>query len=228
MHLTAIPVDTHHEWVDVERIIIQENHEPLLPIPHSANLQQQPIYFAENVPHAINICVSRAGVVERLKQAAALLPEHLGLMVLDAWRSRDVQQALRDQVGDIVRARYPELSAEAQQAMLLQFVAPVGPHFISPHLTGGSVDLTLFERATGRLLDMGSAFDEPSERSHTVYFENQPKHPAHERRRLLYQVMTAVGFTNLPTEWWHFDYGNPLWAHYSHQSHAIYGATHWQ
>ena len=120
------------------------------------------------------------------------------------------------------------LQAIVDEKMLMQFVAPVGPIYVSPHLTGGSVDITLYDLNTGATLDMGSDFDEPSERSHTDYYENKPSHPAHERRRLLHHVMTEVGFSNLPTEWWHFDFGNPLWAHYTGQGHALYGASHWQ
>lgn len=228
MYYPPIPQYTHHDWHDIEQINIVDNQEPLMPIPQQDNLQAQPIYHAEHVPHAIAVCVARQGVINRLQQAAQTLPEHLGLVVLDAWRSRKVQQALQEQIGALIRQTHPHLSAAEQQTLLLQFVAPVSPHFISPHLTGGSVDVSLFDRFTGRLLDMGSAFDEPTERSHTVFYENQPDHPAHALRRLLYHTMSAAGFSNLPTEWWHFDYGNPLWAHYSQQTHAIYGEANWQ
>ena len=37
--------------------------------------------------------------------------------------------------------------------------------------------------------------------------------------------MAAEGFTNLPSEWWHFDLGDPLWAHYGDHPAARYGAT---
>ena len=33
--------------------------------------------------------------------------------------------------------------------------------------------------------------------------------------------MLQAGFTNLPTEWWHFDYGNKFWAFYTGND-AIY------
>ena len=29
---------------------------------------------------------------------------------------------------------------------------------------------------------------------------------------MLYNVMTAAGFANLPSEWWHYDYGDNMWA----------------
>ena len=228
MHSAAIPTQAAHDWKVIEKISIIESTEPLYPIPNTENLKQFPIYFSHNIAHAINICVARQKVVEKLQQAADLLPEHLGIVVLDAWRSRAVQQAVQDEVGDVIKAAYPQLSANEHQQLLSQFVAPVSPDFISPHLTGGSVDITLFERETGVWLDMGADFDEPSERFYTHFYENQPEHIACHNRRLLYSVMTQVGFTNLPTEWWHFDYGNPLWAHYNQQNHAMYGAAHWE
>ena len=33
-------------------------------------------------------------------------------------------------------------------------------------------------------------------------------------RRILYYTMTKVGFTNLPSECWHFDYGDRVWSYY--------------
>ena len=228
MSLNPIPKQVQHSWEMLERIAIVESDEPLQVVPNTENLKQFPIYFANNVAHAIDICVARRSVIQKLEQAADLLPEHLGIVVLDGWRSREVQQAVQNEVGDAIRAMYPQLNASEQQQLLSQFVAPVRPGFISPHLTGGSVDITLFDRSTGEWLDMGSEFDEPTDRSHTHFYEYQPKHVACHNRRLLYSVMTQVGFTNLPTEWWHFDYGNPLWASYNQQPYAIYGATHWE
>ena len=227
MLLHPIPLTNQHSWKNIENISIIESNEPLLAIPNNDNLKQFPIYFDCNIPHAINTCVARHSVVQKLQQAADLLPDHLGILVLDAWRSSAVQQAVQDEVGNAIKIKYPTLSTIEKQRILSQFVAPVRSDFISPHLTGGSVDITLFERETGNWLDMGAEFDEPTERSYTHFYEDQPLHPAYQNRRLLYSVMNHVGFSNLPTEWWHFDYGNPLWAHYNQQKHAIYGAAHW-
>lgn len=32
-----------------------------------------------------------------------------------------------------------------------------------------------------------------------------------------------AGFTSLPSEWWHYDYGNQQWAWYRVEERAIYG-----
>ena len=51
----------------------------------------------------------------------------------------------------------------------------------------------------------------------TVFLESSDddyrvKHCRQKNRRMLYNVMTAAGFTNLPSEWWHYDYGDNMWA----------------
>ncbi|MDN6180573.1 MAG: D-alanyl-D-alanine dipeptidase, partial [Halomonas subglaciescola] len=96
------------------------------------------------------------------------------------------------------------------------------PHAPSPHLTGGAVDVTLCD-SDGLPLDMGTRFDEAVPESHAAALEGQPFCQARENRRLLYHAMGAQGFTNLPSEWWHFDYGDQLWAHYRGESQALYG-----
>ena len=227
MPISPIPKLAQYDWDKLKDIAIVESDEPLKTIPNNKNLKQFPIYSDYNVPYAMDVCVARHSVIQKLQQAADLLPDHLGIVVLDAWRSRTVQQGVRDQIAETIKIKYPNLNLAEQQHLLSQFAAPVSPDFVSPHLTGGSVDITLFEIETGDWLDMGADFDEPTERSYTHFYEAYPEYPACNNRRLLYSVMTQVGFTNLPTEWWHFDYGNPLWAHYNQQSHALYGAAHW-
>lgn len=39
-----------------------------------------------------------------------------------------------------------------------------------------------------------------------------PKHRYPHRRRLLYHTMLAAGFINYSEEWWHYSYGDRLWA----------------
>lgn len=70
----------------------------------------------------------------------------------------------------------------------------------SRHNQGVAVDLTVVERASGRELDMGGAFDEFSAVSHTA---NATGAVARNRAVLL-EAMEAEGFVNYANEWWHF------------------------
>lgn len=96
------------------------------------------------------------------------------------------------------------------------------PQKPSPHLTGGSVDLTI-ATLDGLYLDMGTPFDDFSERAHTAFYNDKGgDSPANRNRELLYSCLTSVGFTNYPSEWWHYDYGNQFWGSAT-GSNAIYG-----
>lgn len=73
----------------------------------------------------------------------------------------------------------------------------------SRHNVGVAVDVTLVERATGRELAMGTAYDTFTEAAHTA---NATGLAAQNRQRLV-QAMARAGFVNYPREWWHFSYG---------------------
>lgn len=72
----------------------------------------------------------------------------------------------------------------------------------SGHSRGSTVDLTLLDERTGRLLDMGGPFDYFGELSHPDYVGITPEQ--HANRMLLRAAMLSRGFRPLSTEWWHF------------------------
>ncbi|HEX5482505.1 MAG TPA: serine hydrolase [Terriglobia bacterium] len=78
------------------------------------------------------------------------------------------------------------------------------PSHGSRHNRGCAVDLTLYDRKTGREVPMVSGYDEMTERAFPFY----PGGTSLERwdRRLLRQAMESQGFTVYEYEWWHFDY----------------------
>jgi D-alanyl-D-alanine dipeptidase len=109
-----------------------------------------------------------------------------GLLVFDGYRPWSVTKYF----WDIVR--------EDQRA----FVA--NPKKGSKHNRGCAVDLSLYDLATGREVEMPSAYDETSERSSPDYKGGTAEQRA--RRDLLRAAMENEGFTVEPNEWWHFNY----------------------
>jgi len=73
----------------------------------------------------------------------------------------------------------------------------------SGHTRGSTVDLTLFDMATEKEVDMGGTFDWFGEESH-------PDHTAsitseqYANRMILREAMLRHGFKPLESEWWHF------------------------
>ncbi|HVQ40595.1 MAG TPA: M15 family metallopeptidase, partial [Vicinamibacterales bacterium] len=81
----------------------------------------------------------------------------------------------------------------------------------SKHNRGAAVDLTLYDLATGAVIDMPSTYDESTPRAYAFYPGGTSLQRWH--RALLRRLMEAEGFTVNPDEWWHFDYKD--WRRYA-------------
>ena len=220
------------DWPQVQAIPIVERHDPLVSLGLvNLPLRVYPAYFHQGIPGALSDCYVRRCVLFRLYKAARLLPGGIELVVLDGWRPLAVQQYLYDTLHQAMQRHYAQEPELELQARLRLFVSPPSdnPATPSPHLTGGSVDVALCD-SEGQWLDMGTAFDDISPLSASAAFESIEKPSAREsevieNRRLLHSVMLQAGFTNLPSEWWHFDYGNQSWAWTAKQAEAQFGGV---
>jgi zinc D-Ala-D-Ala dipeptidase len=136
-----------------------------------------------------------AGLEAAAAWLAAHHPRHR-LLVLDALRPHRVQVAIWADVKGTPAARY--------------FADPARG---SIHSFGMAVDVTLLD-AQGRELDMGSGFDEMNAKSHPALEAEQLAAGAITQahiaaREILRGAMAAGGFIGIPTEWWHFNHGDP-------------------
>ena len=218
------PIPPVHEPPDWGRLPIFDCDEELYPVPTKGKLRGHSLYFEQGIPEASPTVTVRAGVLARLRQVAASLPEPLSLVVFDGYRPLAVQQYLWDSfLAQIIRTE-PHLTPDEALAKIRQFVAaPVAdPLRPPPHRTGGAVDVYLVDD-TGSHLPMGTAPDAVQPESVTRHFEDVPQEPFLSNRRLLYHAMTAAGFANYPGEWWHYEYGNQRWANITAAAFAVYG-----
>ena len=143
-----------------------------------------------------------------------------------AWLHRDAAAAL-EQVVAWLAARHPGYTALVLDALRPQRVQEqlwdalagtdlqmylANPERGSIHSFGMALDITLLD-ARGRELDMGTGFDDLSERSHPALEaallargELTAAQIAH--RQLLRDAMSQAGFHGINTEWWHYDCGD--------------------
>jgi D-alanyl-D-alanine dipeptidase len=165
----------------------------------------------------------RLGVAERLEKAQGLLPDGIRLLIKECYRPLAIQKRAFENYLHRLTIQFPEWSAEQLHDEACQFIAP--PEGVPPHSTGGAVDLTLIDRA-GRELDMGTIYDAiPVETDHaTSTLSPRISAPARANRDCLIEVMSAAGFVNYPTEWWHWSYGDRYWA-YHRQTESCYGSV---
>ncbi|HUQ84225.1 MAG TPA: serine hydrolase [Gemmatimonadaceae bacterium] len=124
---------------------------------------------------------------EALRRAhQALAKQGFGLLIHDAYRPWYVTRMFWDATPDSAHV----------------FVAD--PSQGSRHNRGAAVDLTLFDRATGRPIQMVSGYDEFSGRAYPDYPGGTSLQRYH--REVLRRAMEAEGFRVYDAEWWHFDY----------------------
>jgi D-alanyl-D-alanine dipeptidase len=94
--------------------------------------------------------------------------------------------------------------------MFWEATPPEGKIFVadpaqgSRHNRGCAADLTLYDLATGKPIEMTGTYDEMSPRSYPTYPGGTSLQRWH--RELLRSAMESEGFTVYEAEWWHFDY----------------------
>ena len=82
----------------------------------------------------------------------------------------------------------------------------------SGHSRGSTVDVSLIEISTNKLLDMGTIFDYFGVESHTFFDDISEKQKSN--RLILYEIMSDNGFKNYSKEWWHFTLKNEPYQKY--------------
>lgn len=203
----------------------------LLGANHYSHAMNPPYRVA--VPGAVPNLLLREDAAQRLVAVDRLLAaEGMRLFVFDAWRPQAVQRYFHDVWFPAwLSARRPELSGDALMIEVQQYwAAPTtSADSPSPHSTGGAVDLTIVAAETLQPLFMGGIFDDVTEDAWTDAWERRPAvsmsdDEARANRRLLYWAMAEAGFANNPTEWWHYSWGDQMWARLTGQKTARYGA----
>lgn len=167
----------------------------------------------------------RKRVAEMLVQVNALLaPYCREVFVLDGYRPIDCQRGLWSFYLSQARTVHPFADEETQKRYARQFI--VDPSAFSPtdssswpaHTNGGAVDITMKHLDTGRVVNMGSEFEQITETSQNHFYERLLDQgdisDGDERlvnRRILHWAMHSVGFINDPFVFWHYDWGNQLY-----------------
>ncbi|MFA6992536.1 MAG: M15 family metallopeptidase [Candidatus Gracilibacteria bacterium] len=219
-----------------QSILIKDCGEKLVPL-DGTEFVLEPKYFEWGFSENPKILL-REGIVEKLREVKKSLQKISGcgdwnLKIWDGYRTLSVQKILYNNYYEILKKENPDWPHEKLCEHVEMFVAPPSRNAKSPspHNTGGVIDLTLVDSQNNEVL-MGSAFDEFNEKSFSYYYDadsgngNNDNCKIFQKNRLiLKRVMEEFGFVNYPDEWWHFSYGDQLWAYLKKQPFAIYGSV---
>ncbi len=196
----------------IKSIIVIENNEPLVEIKETEKIKLDKTN--KNLVPQI-----RTGVLDLLIKASDNLPDEYKILVSTAfrpyemqkrmWRKRLLKMALLHPIKMILNNK--DWKKEAGR-----YTAPPGG---SSHQCGAALDVTLLYKNSE--IDMGSTQNDMGLKVHT--FSKEVSDAQKANRGLLYKIMTETGFANYPLEWWHYSYGDRMWAAYTEKSEAFYG-----
>ena len=169
------------------------------------------------VPTRTYASASRTGWWRRGVQ----LPRGLRLLVIEGYRPHALQERyFASSMTRIARAN-PDWPTERVHTEAATYVSPPS---VAPHVAGGAVDLTVCA-VDGAELPMGTEVNATPPECDTACFTASGLIDARSRanRQTLIDAMTATGFVNYPSEWWHWSYGDRYWTFVTGPTHARYG-----
>lgn len=204
-----------------EHIPIVESNEPLVNLAH-CGFEMDPAYYNSGLSDTPELYL-RKSVANRLEAVREKLAP-LNFKIWDGWRPREVQHKVYLNYWKEMATEHPDWSYEQLREQVGTFVTIANdPGRIPVHSTGGAVDLTLVNES-GIDLDMGTGFDHFGPEAAALFYEQhgRKRDPACKNRRILREALISADFRFDDDEWWHFDYGNQIWATALGKPHAIY------
>jgi len=145
---------------------------------------------ADNFMHRVLYSGAEAFLRQPAAEALArveanLRPQGMGLIVFDGYRPYQITREMWDAIHDD------------------RFVAD--PAKGSRHNRGCAVDVSLYDLASGKAVEMPTAYDDFTARASLT--ASDVTATAASNRALLRTAMERQGFQPLPSEWWHYDFG---------------------
>jgi D-alanyl-D-alanine dipeptidase len=220
------------------KIPIKDNGDKLIAIPSYFNFLDPHPYFHLGAPYKdkTSIWKLREEVVNRLVKVNDYLisKSSFYLLIYDSWRPLEVQEFMFKRAF-LLECKKSDIDASFKNIKLYPSILEkvekfwaypsYDSRFPPPHATGGALDVCLSDK-DGNLIEMGSTIDQMDKTSNPDFYTNKKNEEEiiwNSRRNLLREIMTKYGFAQHPNEWWHFSYGDQLWAWKNKKDNAIYG-----
>ncbi len=211
---------------DWEGVIICENNEPLVEIKETARLRfsESVNKFSDTDNNYTPSHFMRKTSAEKVARVSEKLPKGYTLIFIEGWRSMTSQQIGWDTRWNRVKTMNPDWDdAKIDQAVRLVVARP---HPLANHHCGGATDVTLAHE-DGTLVDMGTPYPSRTEdmdlRDKFPMFTNLITPEQAANRVILREAMEGEGFVWYPEEWWHYCWGDRMWAVYTKQQECFYG-----
>jgi len=198
---------------------VQEDQSPLLSLKESGfDLILEPSIVTDYE------YLVRESVFEKLGRISKQLMAYDKVLIIrSVWRSFKHQKLLWEKYLKIISNKYPNKKRREVKRIVSKFVASERE---SMHSTGGSVDALIYDLKEDRVMDFGT------NDGFTIVINKKcyPLHPdiapgAKSNRKLLMSLFEHEDFVCDLVEYWHFDYGNVVWALEKRKPYSIYGSV---
>lgn len=207
-----------------KKVKIDENSEELMSV-EILGLKQlivTPYFIKKGYKNDTFDVLVREQVCEKLMEATFYLPSGYKIVLVDGWRSKELQQKIFEDEKNKLWKENEKLTEEEIESMVNEYIEySVYERKPSVETTGGSISVLILNEKDEEL-NMGTYIFEYDEKSITTYFEKKKNvKEIKENRKLLVEIMTSAGFINNKF-WWKFDFGTQYWAKLNNTK-AIYG-----
>lgn len=197
----------------INRVKINECGEQLVRIDENTDIiidkrMQKPVYLRKGVYDKLKL------IIEDVKK------DGYQVKLYDAYRTLEDQIKSWEERLEQTRREFPEYTEEQVIGATSLRVAKVEDiNNVGGHQTGGAIDITLVK--DGVELDMGTKYEEYNQR--TITKNKLISKEQKDNRKYLKKKLEKRGFSNFPAEWWHYSYGDRMWAAYTNKKECIYG-----
>lgn len=164
----------------------------------------------------------RKQVLFKLYKIADKLPDGVNLKIYKTFRSKIKMNEMFEKVISEIMAENPG-TGRYEAIKLAKYKTDDPKGSMGGHDTGGAVDVALCDD-NGVDFNYGTKFHEYNDFTFTKssHITKEQK----KNRKKLIKIMEKQGFVNFPGEWWHFSYGDRLWAAYKGKRNGgIYGSA---
>lgn len=220
------------EKIDFLKYQSINNNDPLVRVVTKDKILVEPYWILENdwegkrysdyiAEHPDYDCVVyvRSELATRLQVAAEMLEAKYRLVIRAGHRPIEVQKKLLIDCADDYKEDHPGVTDEEAMQHARTFVND--PDLtLPPHVCGAAVDVDVLDTKSGQLIDFGSKVNDDNEKSFLYYPNLTPEQK--NNRLMLVKVMLSADFASCKPEWWHFSYGDQVWAWFYGEENSLY------
>ena len=200
----------------ISTVPIRDDNSPLVSLKESGF----DLLFEPSIKKGYRYLV-RTAIFDRIGRISRLLREDDKVLIIrSVWRSFKHQRFLWEKNFEITRKKFPDKELNEIEDIVANFIALRKE---SMHSTGGAVDALIYDLVNGCVMEFGTNDGHKIKLNEKCY----PLHPdisteAKKNRKLLIGLFEKEGFVCDLTEYWHFDYGNVVWALEKGKEYSIY------